>query len=91
MSRPIDLASPNLRKSVPIRFKCEGGSLLGLGRNCLTFEMFLMDVFMADIDLRRGAIIAILSLACSSNVELHGDRSQVIELRSWFAVCFVLS
>jgi hypothetical protein len=88
---PSDLASPNLHELVATHLDCEGSGLLGLSRDCLTFEMFLMYVFMPGIDLRGDAVIVEPSLACSRTVKLDGDRSQVTELRSWFGVCSVLS
>jgi hypothetical protein len=88
--RAIDLASPNLRGLVTTHFDCGRSGLLGLSRNCLTFEMLLMDVFMRGIDNGVAGIVEV-RLACSSTVELDGDRSQVAELGSRFGVCSVLS
>jgi hypothetical protein len=65
--------------------------LLGLSRNCLTFKMFLVYVFMRAIELGKGAGIDKLRLACLRKVELDGDCSQITELRPWFAVRFVFS
>lgn len=71
----IDLGSPNLRVLAAVCFDCEKRCLLRLSRDCLTFEVFLMDVFVSNVDSRSGVGGAILNLASSDMVELDGDRS----------------
>lgn len=51
---PIDTASPSLCMLVAIDLGQDASDLLGLSRDCLTFEMFLMDVFMRDHHLRTA-------------------------------------
>jgi hypothetical protein len=53
--------------------------------------MFLMDVFMADLDLWERIGVTKLDRACASTVKLNGDSPQVFELRYWSDVCLVLS
>jgi len=73
--RPIDRASPNLHESVAIQSDCESDHVLGLGRDCLTFEMLLVDIGMSDIELIRDVGVAKLRLACSNMVDLYSDRT----------------
>jgi hypothetical protein len=47
----IVFASPNLLESVTVRFNCERGGLLGLCRDGLSFEVFLMNVFVSHVNL----------------------------------------
>lgn len=89
-TRSIGFASPNLGELVTVRF-CHGLSvLLGLSRYCLTFKVFLMDVFMSDIGPSRIVGVPKLSLTRSRMVKLDGDRAQIVELRPWFGICSVL-
>jgi len=56
----------------------------------LASELFLVNLSVLDIDSSR-AVIMLLSLACSSNIELGGDGAEDLKLRSWLVECFTIS
>jgi hypothetical protein len=87
----IDLASPNLCESVTVRIRYRGAAVLDLRRNCLTFEFFLVDFLLADVDFRISTIYRVFAFACFSMVKFDGDHSQVFELRFWFGGRSILS